>query len=143
MQLAQNHVVQQTSPVPPPHAHTHACTHTHTHPHTRTHTHIHTHSGHDWPLAHDHNQLLPLTHTTLHRVQYVHALLTEEEVLVLPIVGHFPPPLLAPLNRYHVPKEKHVGYGDVRVLQVLQWVGMEVMKGIIRDMSVVKMMQFQ
>ena len=123
---------------------THPRTHARTHPRAPPpHTHIHTHSGHDWPLAHGHNQLLPLTHTTLHKVQYVHALLTEEEVLVLPMVGHFPPPLLAPLDRYHVPEEKHVGYCDVRVLQVLQWVGMEVVKGRIRDMHVVKMMQFQ
>ena len=49
--------------------------------------------------------------------------LTEEEVLVLPVVGHLPPSLLPPLHRNHISKKKHIGYCDVGVFQILQWCG--------------------
>ena len=79
---------------------------------------IHLHAYPNIQYVHERIQLHTmhlLTHTTLH----MHTLLTKEEVLVLPVVGHFPPPLLPPFHRNHISKEKHVWDGDVRVLQIL------------------------
>ena len=64
------------------------------------------------------NKVLGCTHVFSPPMQttHVHSTLTEKEVSVLPVVGHFSPPLLPPLHRNHVSKEKHIRYGDVGVL---------------------------